>query len=72
MADGTAHYAEKVGDTQRIYIYIYNFNSLGFMAYVVLSISFKTFLYRHFKLSETLENSVCYSYTSYEMTDQFL
>ena len=23
MADGTAHYAEKVGDTQHIYIYIY-------------------------------------------------
>ena len=23
MADGTAHFAEKVGDTQHIYIYIY-------------------------------------------------
>ena len=33
---------------------------------------FPTFLYRHLKLSETLEKSVCYCYTSYEMTDQFL
>ena len=40
--------------------------------YVVLSISFQTFLYTHLKLSQTLENSVCYCYTSYEMTDQFL
>ena len=30
------------------------------------------FLYRHLKLSQTLENSVCYCYTSYEMTGQFL
>ena len=30
------------------------------------------FLYRHLKLSLTLENSVCYCYTSYVMTDQFL
>ena len=29
-------------------------------------------MYRHLKLSKTLENSVCYCYTSYEMTDQFL
>ena len=29
------------------------------------------FLYRHLKLSLTLENSLCYCYTSYEMTDQF-
>ena len=42
------------------------------MIYVVPSISFQTFLHRHFKLSQTLENSVCYWYTSYEMTDQFL
>ena len=34
------------------------------------SISFQSFLYRHFKLSLTLENSVCYCYTSYEMIDQ--
>ena len=34
--------------------------------------SFQTFLYRHLELSQTLENSVCYCYTSYEMTDQFL
>ena len=33
---------------------------------MVPSISFQTFLYRHLKLS------VCYYYTSYEMTDQFL
>ena len=30
------------------------------------------FLYRHLELSQTLANSVCYCYTSYEMTDQFL
>ena len=36
------------------------------------SISFQTILYRHLKLSWTLENSVCYCYTSYKMTDQFL
>ena len=40
--------------------------------YVVHSISCQTFLYRHLKLSKTLENSVCYCYTSYEITDQFL
>ena len=33
--------------------------------------SFQIFLYRHIKLLKTLENSVCYCYTSYEMTDQF-
>ena len=36
------------------------------------SIGFQTFLYRHLKLSLTLENSLRYCYTSYEMTDQFL
>ena len=40
--------------------------------YVVHLISFQTFLYRHLKFSYTLENSVCYCYTCYEMTDQFL
>ena len=30
------------------------------------------FLHRHLKLSCTLESSVCYCYTSYEMTDQFV
>ena len=30
------------------------------------------FLYRHLILSYTHENSVCYCYTSHEMTDQFL
>ena len=29
--------------------------------YVVYSISFQTFLYRHLKLSETLENSLCFA-----------
>ena len=29
-------------------------------------------MYRHLKLSKTLEHSVCYCYTSYEMTDQYL
>ena len=33
---------------------------------------FRLFLYRHLKLSETLENSLGYCYTSYEMTGQFL
>ena len=37
----------------------------------MLSISFQTFLYRHLKLSLTLESPLCYCYTSYEMTDQF-
>ena len=41
------------------------------VTYVVPSISFQTFLYRHLKLLETLENSACYCYISYEMTDQF-
>ena len=40
--------------------------------YVVHSISFQTFLHRHLKLSNTLENSLYYCNTSYEMTDQFL
>ena len=38
---------------------------------MVPSISFKTFLKKHLKLSYTLENSVCYCNTSYGMTDQF-
>ena len=42
------------------------------LTYVVHSISFQIFLYRHLKLSETLENSACYCYTTYKMTDQFL
>ena len=33
---------------------------------------FPDFLYRHLELSWTLENSLCYCYISYEMTDQFL
>ena len=40
--------------------------------FVVISISFQTFLYRLLKLSLTLENSVCYCYTAYKMTNQFL
>ena len=47
-----------------LYIYIKSI-------YVVHSISFQTFLYRHLKLVQTLENSVSYCYASYEMTDQF-
>ena len=46
-----------------IYIYIYT--------YEVHTISFQTFLFRHLKLSWTLEYLVCYCYTSYELTDQF-
>ena len=34
------------------------------------SISFQTFLYWHLKYLLILENSVCYCYTSYEMTGQ--
>ena len=30
------------------------------------------FMYRHLKLSLTLENLSCYGYTSYVMTDLFL
>ena len=40
--------------------------------YIVHSIRLQAFLYRHLKWSETLENSGCYCYTCYEMTDQFL
>ena len=36
---------------------------------MVPSESFQTFLYRHLKLSKTLENPICYCYTSDEMTD---
>ena len=39
--------------------------------YVVHLIGLQTFLYWHLKLLLPLENSVCYCYTSYEMTDQF-
>ena len=39
---------------------------------VVHSISVQIFLNRHLKLSLTLENSICYCYTSYGTTDQFL
>ena len=42
------------------------------MLYVVHSIGFQTFWYWHLKLSLTLENSVLYCHTCYEMTDQFL
>ena len=33
---------------------------------------FPDFLYEHLKLSQTLQNSVCCCYTSYEMTGQFV
>ena len=35
-------------------------------------ISFQSFLFRHLKLSKTLENSVCYYYKFYNKSDQFL
>ena len=38
-------------------------NQPKFYRYVGPSISFQTFLYKHLRLSETLENSVCYCYT---------
>ena len=56
---------------QQIYIYIYIYIYILYI-YVVNSISFQTFLYEHLKLTKTLENSVWYCYTTYEMTDQFL
>ena len=37
--------------------------------YVMPSINYRTFLYRHLKLSWTIENSGCYCYTTYEMID---
>ena len=40
--------------------------------YAVPSISFQTFLYRYLTLLYTLENSLCYCYTYYEKTGQFL
>ena len=42
------------------------------ISYDGCSICFQTSLYRHLKLSQTLGNSMCYCYTSYEMTDPFL
>ena len=48
-----------------IYIYIYIYIRGAFNKFPDF------FLYRHLKLSKTLEK-YCYCYTSYEMTDQFL
>ena len=54
-----------------IYIYIYII-----YIYIYIRGSFNKFpdffLYRILELSYTLENSLCYCYTSYEITDQFL
>ena len=50
-----------------IYVYIYIY--IYIYIYAMNSISSRTFLYRHLQLSETLENSVCYCYISYERTD---
>ena len=61
-----------------IYIYIYFiniFNSIQSNKIYIRSAFNRLpefFLYRHLKLSLSLENSVCYCYTSYEITDQFL
>ena len=43
-----------------------------YQIYVVPSISFQTFLYRHLKLAQSLENAVCYCSTSYDLTNQFM
>ena len=43
-----------------IYIYIYIY---------IYTTSFQTFFYCHLKLSQTLENSVRYCYTSYDDDD---
>ena len=48
-----------------MYIYIYMY------MYEVHTISFQTFFVRAFKIIVNFQNSVCYCYTSYEMTDQF-
>ena len=45
-----------------IYIYIYMFECLQEVS--------RLFWYMHLKLSKTLEHSVCYCYTSIEMSDQ--
>ena len=52
----------------RIYIYTYTCIYILDMHMV----SFQTFFIWAFKIDVTLENSVCYCYTSYEMTGQFL
>ena len=49
------------------YIYIY----IIWWKYVVHAISVQILSYSYLKLSQTFENSVCYCYTSYEMTDHF-
>ena len=47
----------------------WSFNTKScFYIYVVRSISFQIFLYRHLKLSYSWK-FICYCYTSYEMTD---
>ena len=54
---------------------VFNRTSLSLYIYIYIRGAFNKFpdiLYRHLKLSQTLENSVCYCYASYEMTDQFL
>ena len=48
-----------------------NHYHMGYI-YEVNTISFQTFFVWYFKFSKTLENSQCYCYTSYEMTDQIL
>ena len=56
---------------EMFFLHLYSF-FLDDSLYVVPSISFQTILYRHLKLLWTPENSLCYCYASYEMTDQFL
>ena len=56
----------KVNFHKHIYIYIYIYIYTRWLREVS-----KLFSYGHLKLSLTLENSVCYYYTSYEMTEQF-
>ena len=50
----------------------FHFNLLQSVHYIRGVFNTTLILYRHLKLSKTLENSVCYCYTSYEMTEQFL
>ena len=40
--------------------------------YMMPSICFHTFFVQAFKMSEILDNSLCYYYTAYKMTDQYL
>ena len=62
----------ELSTTVVIFTYLYVCMCVDECVNVVHSISFQPFFYKHLNLSKTHDNSVCYCYTSYEMTDQFL